>query len=31
MMTTSWPVLSMSAATCEPTRPQPTMTTFKAR
>src|SRR5438309_674366 len=30
MITTSWPALSMSAASCEPTRPQPTMRGFKA-
>src|SRR5438445_6897506 len=30
MITTSWPALSMSAASCEPTRPQPTMRSFKA-
>src|SRR5487761_638709 len=30
MITTSWPALSISAASWEPTRPQPTMRSFKA-
>jgi hypothetical protein len=30
MMTTWWPDRSMSAAICEPTRPHPTIRSFKA-